>query len=131
VSDLAQGKLSAADYIYYGSGHELGHSFLNPLTQSFADRIDAIGFDFRKSGQPTKVDFLNESILRAYTAYELGKHGRGDTAQMVVQSEQMNGYIYSDSILQLLQHYDANRGQYKRFDDFLPHLLAELSERIN
>jgi hypothetical protein len=42
----------------------------------------------------------------------------------------MNGYIYNDAILQLLQHYDANRDQYKRFDDFLPHLLAELSKRI-
>ena len=131
VSNLGQGKLSAADYIYYGSGHEFGHSFLNPLTESFADQINAIGFDFRKSGQPTKVDFLNESILRAYTAYELGKHGRADAAQMVVQSEQMNGYIYNDVVLQLLQHYDTNRGRYKRFDDFLPHLLAELGKRIN
>jgi hypothetical protein len=96
-----------------------------------SDLIDAIGFDFRKSGQPTKVDFLNESILRAYTAYELGKDGRADAAQMVVQSEQMNGYIYNDAILKLLQHYDANREQYKRFDDFIPHLLAELSKRIN
>jgi hypothetical protein len=130
VSRLNEGKLSAADYVYYGSGHEFGHSFLNPLTQTFADQINAISFDFRTSGQPTKTDFLNESILRAYTAYEFLKHGRGDVAQMVVQSEQMNGYIYNDAILQLLQHYDANRDQYKRFDDFLPHLLAELSKRI-
>lgn len=131
VSDLGQGRLSAADYIYYGSGHEFGHSFLNPLTKNFTDQIDATGFDFRKSGQPTKTDFLNESILRAYTAYELAKHGRGDTAQMVVQSEQVNGYVYNDAILELLQHYDANRDRYKRFDDFLPHLLAELGKRIN
>lgn len=131
ISNLSEGKLSAADYIYYGSGHEFGHSFLNPLTQNFADQIDAIGLDFRKSGQPTKADFLNESILRAYTAYELGKHGRADAAQMVVQSEQMNGYVYNDTLLKLLQHYDANREQYRRFDDFLPHLLAELSKRIN
>jgi hypothetical protein len=131
VSSLSEGKLSAADYIYYGSGHEFGHSFLNPLTQTFADQINAISFDFRKSGQPTKTDFLNESILRAYTAYELARHGKGDAAQMVVQSEQMNGYIYNDAILQLLQHYDANRDRYKRFDDFLPYLLAELSKRIN
>lgn len=131
VSNLSDGKLSAADYVYYGSGHEFGHSFLNPLTQTFTDQINAISFDFRKSGQPTKTDFLNESILRAYTAYELAKHGRGDAAQMVMQSERMNGYIYNDAILQLLQHYDTNRDRYKRFDDFLPYLLAELGKRIN
>jgi len=128
-SNLSEGKMSARDYIYFGSGHEFGHSFLNPLTRDFKDRIDEISFDFQKSGQPTKVDFLNESVLRTYTAYEFVKQGRADIGNMVVQAERMNGYLYNDKILKLLQYYDANRGLFKKFEDFLPYLLSELSKR--
>jgi hypothetical protein len=131
TSNLKEGKMSASDYIYYGSGHEFGHSFLNPITIKFESQINKINFDITKSGQPTKVDFFNESILRTYTAYEFLKEGKEDIANMVIQGEQMNGYIYNSKILELIQFYESNRNLYQRFEDFLPYLLNKLIKEIN
>lgn len=131
TSNLKEGKMSASDYIYYGSGHEFGHSFLNPITIKFDSQINKINFDITKSGQPTKVDFFNESILRTYTAYEFLKEGKEDIANMVIQGEQMNGYIYNSKILELIQFYESNRNLYQRFEDFLPYLLNKLIKEIN
>ncbi len=131
TSNLAEGKMAASDYIYYGSGHEFGHSFLNPITIKFESQINEINLVFTKSGQPTKVDFLNESILRTYTAYEFFKEGKEDVANMVIHGERMNGYIYNGKILELIHFYESNRNLYQRFEDYLPHLIEELNNVIN
>ncbi len=127
TSDLQQGKLAACDYIYYGSGHEFGHSVVNPLTQAYETQITALLLAYEKSGQPNKMDFLNESILRTFTAYEFVQQGKMDVAQMILQGEAMNGYTYNEQLLSLLQEYDQNRNQYPSFKDYLPHLLVKLS----
>ena len=131
TSNPQQGKICARDYIYYGSGHEFGHSFLNPITIKFERQIKEINFEFTKSGQPTKVDFFNESILRTYTAYEFLREGKEDIANMVIQAEQMNGYIYNSKILELIQYYESKRNLYQRFEDYLPYLLEKLRDIIN
>ena len=130
VSDPAQGKIAARDHIYYGSGHEFGHSVVNLLTPQYEAQINSLPLQYQKSGQPTKIDFLNESILRTFTAYEFVQQGMEDVAQMVVQAEAMNGYVYNEQLLGQLREYDQNREQYPSFKDFLPHLLSALKQSI-
>ena len=126
TSDPSQGKIAARDYIYYGSGHEFGHSVINLLTPKHKTQIEALPLPYKKCGQLTKVDFLNESILRTFTAYEFIQKGLEDVAHMMVQAEAMNGYVYNEQLLTLLQEYNQNRERYPSFKDYLPHLLSEL-----
>ena len=71
-TNFMDGKMSAADYIYYAATHELGHPVLDPLMDNYIDKIDAIPFKM-STFAPSRVVFLCESFLRTLTAYYLQK----------------------------------------------------------
>jgi len=128
-SNLKEGKISAQDYIFYGAGHELGHSFLNPIVDKYKVEIDKINFIISTS-DPSKSTFLCESMLRSLTAYFMIKNNVADVAKMVLQMEKQNGYIYNDLMLELIKDYSVNRAIYKNFNDYMPILITKLNQQI-
>lgn len=126
ISNPQAGKMSAADYIYYGAGHEFGHSFINNITSNYTNEIDKLDFEI-KTYDPTNTDFLNESILRSYTAYEFIKDGNTNMANMIIMGEAQNGYIYNKEIIELFKTYEGNRDKYGNFNDFMPEIITHLS----
>jgi hypothetical protein len=127
-SNLKEGKMSAQDYIFYGAGHELGHSFLNPIVDKYKIEIDKINFKISTS-DPSKSTFLCESMLRSLTAYFMIENNYAEVAQMVLQMEKQQGYIYNDVILELIKDYSVNRAIYKSFDDYMPILITKLTNK--
>jgi hypothetical protein len=129
ITVLREGKMAAKDYIYYGAIHEIGHTFLNPILDSFSEQIDQIPFKY-STEDPSRITFLSESILRSLTAYFLIKNQYGDFAHMVIQGEKQQGYIYNEFIVDLIKDYDNNRNNYKTFNDYVPVFLDKLKQKL-
>lgn len=129
ITNLREGKMAAKDYIYYGATHEIGHTFLNPIMDNYTFNIDQIPFKISTS-DPSKTIFLCESYLRSLTAYFLIKNQYEEFAQMVLQGEKQQGYIYNDKIIELIMDYSNSRDKYKEFNDYVLILLDKLKGQI-
>ena len=129
TTNLREGKMAAKDYIYYGATHEIGHAFLNPIMDNFNKQIDQIPFKY-STADPSKITFLCESFLRSLTAYFLIKNQNDEFAQMVIQGEIQQGYIYNEMILDLIIDYANNRNNYKTFNDYIPVFLDKLKQKV-
>jgi hypothetical protein len=126
---LTEGKMAAKDYIYYGATHEIGHSFLNPIMDNYNKQIDQISFKY-STADPSKTTFLCESFLRSLTAYYLIQNHYDEFAQMVIQGEKQQGYIYNELIIGLINEYANNRSKYKTFNDYAPVFLDKLKQEV-
>ena len=129
LTDIRVGKMAAKDYIYYGATHEIGHTFLNPIMDNFNKQIDQIPFKY-STENPSSLTFLCESFLRSLTAYFLIKNQYDEFAQMVIQSEKQQGYIYNEFIVDLIKDYANNRNYYKTFNDYVPVFLDKLKQKV-
>ena len=129
ITNLREGKMAAEDYIYYGATHEIGHTFLNPIMDNFSKQIDQIPFKY-STEDPSKITFLCESFLRSLTAYFLFKNQYNDFAQMVIQGEKQQGYIYNELIVDLINDYANNRNNYKTFNEYIPVFLDKLKQKV-
>jgi len=129
VTNIEEGKMAAKDYIYYGATHEIGHTFLNPIMENYTQTIDQISFNITTS-DPSKETFLCESFLRSLTAFYLIKNNYSGFAQMVLQGEKQQGYIYNDKIVELINDYSNHRDKYKDFNSYVQVLLGKLKEQI-
>jgi len=125
-SNYQKGKITAFDFIYYGAGHEFGHTFVDPMLDIYSQKIDSMNLVI-KTYDPSNITFLSESIQRSATSYFLIKNGREELAKSVLEDEINRGYIYNEIIIKLLFEYEKNREKYKSFRDFLPILLGELN----
>ncbi len=129
TTNLREGKMAAKDYIYYGATHEIGHAFLNPIMDHFNKQIDQIPFKY-STADPSGTSFLCESFLRSLTAYFLIKNQFDEFAQMVIQGEKQQGYIYNEFIVDLIKDYANNRNKYKMFNDYVPVFLDKLKQKV-
>jgi hypothetical protein len=129
ITNLREGKMAAKDYIYYGATHEIGHTFLNPIMDNFNKQIDQIPLKY-SAADPSKITFLCESFLRSLTAYFLIKNQYDEFAQMVIQGEKQQGYIYNELIVDLINDYANNRNIYKTFNDYIPVFLDKLKQEV-
>jgi len=129
ITNLREGKMAAKDYIYYGATHEIGHSFLNPIMGNYIKQIDQIPFKY-STADPSKITFLCESFLRSLTAFFLIKNKYDEFAQMVIQGEKQQGYVYNELIIDLINDYANNRNNYKTFNNYIPVFLDKLKQKI-
>ena len=129
ITNLREGKMAVKDYIYYGAVHEIGHAFLNPIMDNYIKQIDQIEFQY-STADPSKINFLCESFLRSLTAYFLIINKYDEFAQMVIQGEKQQGYIYNEIIFDLIKDYANNRNNYKSFNDYVPVFLDKLKQKV-
>jgi hypothetical protein len=129
ITNLREGKMAAKDYIYYGAAHEIGHAFLNPMMDHYNKQIDQIPFKY-STADPSGISFLCESFLRSLTAYFLIKNQYDEFAQMVIQGEKQQGYIYNEFIVDLIKDYANSRNNYKTFNDYVPDFLDKLKLKV-
>ena len=126
-----------SDSIEKLSLHELGHAFVNPSIEAYADLVADYGLidyykkvekQMQKQAYGNLMTFLNESVLRAVTAI-----GYGDFADSKkVQNEWSNreksrGFLLQDVLVDSLLEYRTNRSQYPTFRDYVPVLLRDIA----
>ena len=116
--------------------HEYNHSFCNPLIDTFFPQMEKGATNFFKLVEQQMSDLaygnafimMCEYLVRASVIqYTLSIHG--DITQQL-QYEKSNGFLFIDSLVQLLSQYEQQRSQYASLKDFMPE-VANLVNRLS
>lgn len=122
--------------------HEFGHSFVNPITDRYRQEVDR----FAKSlfpmiqSQMTAQYYpewqlaVNEHILHAIVGRVFAHQYSESEAEAFLQQQEARGFLYVQSIYELLQEYEQQRDRYPDFASFYPRILelfAHLERGVN
>jgi hypothetical protein len=121
------------DWVLYLFYHEVGHSFVNPLAESFKTNVQqfrGLYDQIEKAMQPwgyVNWDIaLNEHILRAQNC-RLRRLLNGDiSAEAQLCQEEAKGFRFVRALDTIMASYETNRDHYPTFADFYPTLLTAL-----
>jgi hypothetical protein len=119
--------------------HEFGHSFVNPLAEANAARLDSaasllepIRARMQRLGYRDWRTVVNEHVIRAVTSRLAALHLGEEPGKMAVLRERAEGFAYVDPLATALVAYEAQRDRYRTFREYYPQLLrvvADLSVR--
>lgn len=109
-------------HLSYILWHETGHSFINPITSRYIDRI-TINIDSTASYYNTNETMINEHIIRAIvvrlTTIVFGE----EEGKRELKRNNELGYKYINKTVELLQVYEKSRERYKTIDDYYETIL--------
>lgn len=120
----------SAENLRHVALHEFGHSFVNPITGSFRDRVAGYESLYEPiSGKMTAMAYpnwevaVNEHIIRAVTTRMVFIQEGQSQGDRVMQVEESRGFIYVPALAGRLEIYEAERDHYPDFASFYPRLL--------
>ena len=114
--------------------HEFGHSFVNPVTDKYSDRIASSGLYepiksyMLRQGYANWEICINELIVRAIhiRLYEL--HLGAQQSKSLLESELKQRFIYIEPLVEKLKDFEIQRDKNKiSFSEFYPELLNVLN----
>lgn len=118
--------------------HEFGHSYVNPLTEKYIDKVneykilfEPIKEDMTRMAYPAWKYCVNEHISSA-VSYRILASSIGEDKVNEYMKYRESKFIYIEPLYNKLKEYENNRDKYKTFDEFYPELLnvfKELSEK--
>ena len=114
--------------------HELGHTFVNPLTARHHERVDDMQAMFEpirarmtENAYPDWPTAVNEHVVRALevrlTARLLGE----TAADELLRDHQRRGFAYLPAVAASLREYEANREAHPTLTAYYPKLLDDLA----
>jgi hypothetical protein len=115
--------------------HEFGHSFVNPLTEKFQNKIETIKEKYynerlKKDGKNQAYGewkyLLNELIIRAVTIRITNEYFGKEKAKELLDYEKSIGFSLVGNIVEILKDYENNRGKYSTFSEFYPILIERM-----
>ncbi|MFD2571018.1 DUF4932 domain-containing protein [Spirosoma soli] len=111
--------------------HEFNHSFVNPLIDKHEDELEAAG----KAIFPGVADQMHrqaygnwktmfyESLVRASVIRYLTTHEPdGQAARQQLRTEEANGFIWTQGLVDLLGEYESSRTKYPTLASFMPQI---------
>jgi len=122
------------DGLIYYVWHEFGHSFVNPLTDKYADRISALN----KLFEPIKdvmsrqayrdwATCVNEHIIRAITIRLMELNFGSKQSEELLEKELGMHFIYIKPLIEKLKEFENKRNKDNiTFSEFYPELLNVL-----
>jgi len=114
--------------------HEFGHSFVNPLTEQYAESVaslnklyEPIKEKMTKQAYPTWETCINEHIVRAVVIRLVDLNFGSTPSKSLTDYELSISYIYMEPILEKLKEFEKKRDENGiTFSDFYPELLNAL-----
>lgn len=114
--------------------HEFGHSFVNPLTSRYIDRVLSQSKLFEPikdvmSGQAYRSweTCVNEHIIRAVHIRLIDLNVDSLQSKALLSNELGNGFIYIEPLLEKLKDFESQRDRNRvTFTEFYPELLNVL-----
>ena len=114
--------------------HEFGHSFVNHLTDKYADQVMSVEklFEPIKSGMFGQgyhnwQNCISELILRATTIRLFDLHLGHQQSKELLNSELRNRFIYIEPLVEKLKDFEKQRNENNiSFSEFYPELLKVL-----
>ena len=129
--------LNAQGFLVY-VWHEFGHSFVNPLTDKYADRIISLSNLF----EPIKEEMskqaygqwyicVNEHIIRAINLRLIELHVGSQQSNALLNNELRNYFIYIKPLIEKLKDFEKQRKENNiTFSEFYPELLSTLDSLL-
>ena len=114
--------------------HEFGHSFVNPLTDKYIDRVMASDMLFvpikekmSRQAYPQWIHCVNEHIIRAIEIRLAELHVGVKQAKKQLSNEKRKGFIYIEPLVEKLKYFENQRDESCiTFSEFYPELLNTL-----
>ena len=115
--------------------HEFGHSFVNPLTDKYANQIENLKTKYydeklqknaKKQGYSQWKYVFNEILLRAIVINITRSKFGNEKANKLLEFEKSVGFDLVEKVSEKLKIYEKNRKKHKKFEDFYTTLLKEL-----
>ena len=113
--------------------HEFNHSFINYLTEKNLDAFRESGekiFSFVEDDMKNQAygsweTMMNEALVRAAVIKYMKDHNfeQSTIAMEVMQQKHLYGFIWIDELVDELDNYDRQRGQYLTLEDYMPKLI--------
>lgn len=108
--------------------HEFNHSFVNPaVAQRWSEFAGAeavystVADRLRRSAYGNAQTMVDESLVRAAVIVYFGDHGEDEFHSLRrIRTEQRLGFVWMDSLVDLLKKYERERAQYPSFSSFMP-----------
>jgi hypothetical protein len=117
--------------------HEFGHSFVNPLSESFKNRIKISEYSsffapirekMEKEGYSNWETCVNEHIVRAVTARLTFIHFGKQAGEDELRDQKSNGFAYIELLCKKLEEYEIRRDKYPTLADFFPEMISVFGE---
>ena len=111
--------------------HEWGHSFVNPLTEKYRDRIDASGKLLEPIAKkiagiayPYWYQSVNEHLIRAIHVRLLELYVDSQKAKTMLNDELDKRFIYIEPLVEKLKDFEKQRDENRiTFSEFYPELI--------
>lgn len=122
--------LNEESLIYY-VWHEFSHSFVNPLTDKYADRVlasnelfEPIKDKMSKQAYTNWKTCVNEHIIRAINIRLIEMNLDSQNHEMLLNNELKNYFIYIEPLIEKLKDFEKKRDKdHITFSEFYPELL--------
>lgn len=115
--------------------HEFSHTYINPLTEAYADEVakyaalyEPIAQQMGRQAYPVWDTAVNEHIIRAITArlaYLEDGQAAGDEE---LDNQKKRGFVYVEALAERLKEYESARDRYPTIAEFYPRLLDVFGE---
>lgn len=115
--------------------HEFGHSFVNPLTEKFQNKIETIKEKYyseslKKDGKEQAYGewkyLFNELVIRAITIRIANEKFGEERANELLDYEKSIGFSLVETITDILKEYENDREKYLSFSEFYPTLIERM-----
>lgn len=123
--------------------HEFCHSFCNPIIDRYLDQLYPQAEKFYKSYEykmkmqsyGSVEHYLSEIFVRACTMHYMSRQAEDREERLDIifedmQLEKYYGFLWIDSLYNILEYYQHNRQIYKNIDSFMPEIV-NLQNRLN
>jgi hypothetical protein len=119
--------------------HEWGHSFVNPLTEKYKDRVNVSNklhepIAKKQAGQayPYWYMSVNEHIIRAIHVRLLELHSDSQKAKTMLDNELDMRFIYIEPLIEKLKDFEKQRDEKGiTFSEFYPELINLFDSLLN
>lgn len=118
------------DYLFFLVWHEFGHSFVNPVTDIYADKLTTTGlYEPIKSymirqGYTNWEICVNEHIVRSIHIRLYERYFDSQRAKDLLDSELRQRFIYVEPLVEKLKDFENQRDKDNiTFSEFYPQLL--------
>ena len=115
--------------------HEFSHVIINPITERYKTRLEAVAWLnepikqlFPETAYTHWVTSVNEHIIRAIIVRMTYLHEGTSAGDQFIATEAGKGFIYLPALVNRLAEYESGRDRYITLADFYPNFVEVFEE---
>ncbi len=118
--------------------HEFSHSYANPVADRHAAELEEpakkvfarVEAEMRRNAYGSWETMTRESLVRASVVRYLAAHEGEAPAKRQIDEDVAKGFLWIESLSELLEEYESKRDTYPTLDSFAPRLIAFFKDYV-